>query len=47
MALAAVGLITSLLVAIGVRGALVAEERNRFESRVATSVGDVKRAIDA
>jgi two-component system nitrogen regulation sensor histidine kinase NtrY len=46
MALAAVGLITSLFVAIGVRGALVAEERNRFESRVATSVGDVRRAIE-
>lgn len=46
MALAAVGLITSLFVAIGVRGALVAEEKNRFESRVATSVGDVKRALE-
>ncbi len=46
MALAAVGLITSLFVAIGVRGALVAEERNRFESRVASSVGDVRRAIE-
>ena len=46
MALAAVGLITSLLVAIGIRGALVAEERVRFEGRVATSVGDVRRAIE-
>ncbi|MBI2388121.1 MAG: HAMP domain-containing histidine kinase [Deltaproteobacteria bacterium] len=46
MALAAIGLITSLFVAIGVRGALVAEERNRFENRVASAVGDVRRAID-
>ncbi len=46
LALAAVGLITSLAVAVAVRGALVAEERNRFDGRVATSVGDVRRAIE-
>jgi signal transduction histidine kinase len=46
LALAMVGLITSLAVAVAVRGSLVAEERNRFEGRAATSVGDVRRAIE-
>jgi signal transduction histidine kinase len=34
------------LVALAVRGSLVQEEKTRFESRVATSVGDVRRAIE-
>jgi signal transduction histidine kinase len=44
--MAAIGLITSLAVAVAVRGALVAEERTRFETRVASAVGDVRRAIE-
>lgn len=46
VAMAAIGLITSLAVAVAVRGALVAEERTRFEARVNNAVGDVRRAID-
>jgi signal transduction histidine kinase len=46
LALAAVGLITSLAVAVAVRGGLVAEERNRFEARVASSASDVRRAVE-
>src|SRR5437762_12374629 len=45
MALGAIGLITSLAVAVAVRGSLVREEETRFQNRVKTSVGDVQRAI--
>ena len=46
LAIAATGLITSLAVAVGVRGALVAEEHTRFDGRLAAALGDVRRAID-
>ncbi len=46
VALAAIGLITSLAVAVAVRGALVAEERTRFDGRVNNAVGDVRHAIE-
>ena len=46
MALGAIGLITSLAVAVAVRGSLVREEETRFQNRVKTSVGDVRRAIE-
>jgi signal transduction histidine kinase len=46
VALAAIGLITSLAVAVAVRGALVAEERTRFDGRVNNAVGDARRAIE-
>jgi hypothetical protein len=45
IAIAATGLLTSFAVAVAVRGALVAEERRRFEDRVASALGDVPRAI--
>src|SRR5438067_2232030 len=46
MALGAIGLITSFAVAVAVRGSLVREEEARFQNRVKTSVGDVRRAIE-
>jgi len=46
LALAAIGLITSLAVAVVIRGALVAEERDRFEARVRSAVTDVQRAFE-
>ncbi len=46
VALAAIGLITSLAVAVAVRGALVAEERTRFDGRVNSAVGDARRALE-
>ncbi len=46
LALGAIGLITSLAVAVAVRGSLVKEEETRFQNRVNTSVGDVRRAIE-
>jgi signal transduction histidine kinase len=46
VALAAIGLITSLAVAVAIRGALVAEERTRFDGRVNNAVGDAQRAIE-
>ena len=46
MAIGAIGLMTSLAVALGVRQSLVREEETRFQNRVKTSVGDVRRAIE-
>jgi two-component system nitrogen regulation sensor histidine kinase NtrY len=46
LALAAIGLLTSLAIAFGVRQALVAEERARFESRVSAATQEVRRAIE-
>jgi len=46
LALALLAMVTSLLVAAGVRGGLVAEEKTRFNNRVKNSVGDVRDAID-
>ena len=46
MALGAIGMITSLAVAVAVRGSLVREEEARFQFRVRSSQSDVRKAIE-